>query len=392
MKPTSSRAREAKEANLEIASKASVPSRGGKERLEMTQEDNQHNREDARVRKGKVVAEDLCKVGTIGSLLSHSQSTHEEVEGSETNNAGTCSDEPSETSPMASIKVRKKKGGKNKLSLISLMETKVATANLRKMQDGLELSSWGFVSNVEGNEAVRIVVGWDPTVYNVQCIHTSKQWITCRVNSNGGLLSLPWLLMGDFNATMKASDSEGEDPNWTRQKQEFGQCIQETGLHSIPYRGIKYTWNNGRVGEDMILKKLDWIIGNPALTMKWPDAHGQFLPRSGSDHSAMLMHFRRDQLYTKLQWVKASLTSWHKHNRSHISNTVRKAREDWDRAQERLDNNPISMEARLTKRQAAIHYQKLSSDEESFFRQKSRIQWLMLGDRNTSFFPSLHAL
>ncbi|KAF9661371.1 hypothetical protein SADUNF_Sadunf19G0061900 [Salix dunnii] len=59
MKPTSSRAREAKEANLEIASKASVPSWGGKERIEMTQEDNQHNKEDARVRKGKVVAEDL---------------------------------------------------------------------------------------------------------------------------------------------------------------------------------------------------------------------------------------------------------------------------------------------------------------------------------------------
>ena len=344
--------------------------------------------------------------------------------------------------------------GKNKLSLISLMETKVVAANLRKMQDGLELSSWGFVSNVEGNEAARIVVGWDPTVYNVQCIHTSKQWITCRVNSvgepfeviisfiyglnspgerqevwdyiryqSGGLLSLPWLLMGDFNATMKASDSEGGDPNWTRQKQEFGQCIQDTGLHSIPYRGIKYTWNNGRAGEDMILKKLDWIIGNPALTMTWPDAHGQFLPRSGSDHSAMLMHFRRDQyhprpsfrflnlwveredflphvseiwqqlahgtpmyrLYTKLQWVKASLTSWHKHNRSHISSRVRKAREDWDRAQERLDNNPISMEARLTERQAAIHYQKLSSDEESFFRQKSRIQWLTLGDKTLPF-------
>ena len=112
MKPTSSHARESKEANLEIASTASVPSRGGKERLEMTQEDNQHNREDARVRKGKAVAEDLCKVGTTGSLLSHSQSTHEEVEGSETNNARTCSDEPSETSPMAFIKVRKKKGGK----------------------------------------------------------------------------------------------------------------------------------------------------------------------------------------------------------------------------------------------------------------------------------------
>ncbi|KAJ6287633.1 hypothetical protein OIU78_001698 [Salix suchowensis] len=112
MKPTSSRAREAKEANLEIASKASVPSREGKGKLEMTQEDSQHNRDDARVRKGKAVAEDLCKVGTTGSLLSHSQSTHEEVEGSETNNAGTYSDEPSETSPMAFIKVRKKKGDK----------------------------------------------------------------------------------------------------------------------------------------------------------------------------------------------------------------------------------------------------------------------------------------
>ncbi|KAB5565243.1 hypothetical protein DKX38_005297 [Salix brachista] len=115
--------------------------------------------------------------------------------------------------------------------------------------------------------------------------------------------------MGDFNATLKASDSSGGDPNW---------------------------------------------VGH--------------------------------RLSTKLTLVKAHLIVWHRNNRSGISGRVVKAKEDWSTAQIQLDNDPQSEEFKEAERAAAINFNQLSRDEEAYYKQKSRINWLTLGDRNTTFF------
>ena len=230
--------------------------------------------------------------------------------------------------------------------------------------------------------------------------------------------------MGDFNATLQASYSEGGDRSWNGHRLSFAQCLQQAELIPVPYRGLKYSWHNGQGEDRVIMKKLDWVIGNITLLKKWPGAITHFLTRNVSDHSSMVLQLSRDhykpqprflflnfwteredfvphiaqiwqkhahgspifKLSTKLQWVKNSLMNWHRHNRSHISSRVNKARQHWGEAQERLDANPSSEMARTNERHAAKTYQKLCQDEESFYRQKSRIQWLTLGDKNTSFF------
>ncbi|KAJ6392528.1 hypothetical protein OIU84_027830 [Salix udensis] len=159
----------------------------------------------------------------------------------------------------------------------------------------------------------------------------------------------PWVLMGDFNATLRASDSEGGGQILNGHKLSFGECLQQTELIPVPYRGLKYSWHNGQGEDRMIMKKLDWVIGNTTLLKIWPDAITHFLTRSASDHSSMVLQLSRDhckpqprflflnfwteredfvphiaqiwqkhahgspifKLSTKLQWVKSSLMNWH---------------------------------------------------------------------------------
>ncbi|KAF9660842.1 hypothetical protein SADUNF_Sadunf19G0005700 [Salix dunnii] len=259
----------------------------------------------------------------------------------------------------------------------------------------MEMNKWRLISNGSDTEVARIIVGWDLGVFDMVNVAMSSQWVTCSVHSvmHGSDITAsffyghnvpatrqemweyikgnraiykdhPWVLMGDFNATMKPTNSEGGDPSWSRQKQEFGQCLHQAELHTVPYRGIKYTWHNGQKGEGTIMKKLDWVIGNTALAIDWPNAMAHFFPISVSDHSSMLLQLRQDhlkpkpsfKLTSKLQLVKACLKHWHKVNINNISLRVNKAKADWDEAQMRLDANPREISTPITKEeiQAAL--------------------------------------
>ncbi|KAJ6422145.1 hypothetical protein OIU84_027147 [Salix udensis] len=303
---------------------------------------------------------------------------------------------PAENSSLAYTKVKKKKGGKKKGKEVHsplIPETKVLHENVEKVREGFELD-W-----------VEFLFKWD-------------------FGHSIGQGKRSWLLMGDFNATLKASDSKGGDVRWAGHKNDFGDCLLAAQLHSISYSGLRYTWHNGQDNQNMILKKLDWVLGNLGFNLAWPNAQAIFQPRNMSDHSAMVLHLHPKQvtpplqfkflnlwtqqddflpivsnvwqdrvvgnamfqLNTKLNKVKAHLRNWHKHHRQDISGKVVQAREDWEQAQTHLDRDPLNDRVKLEERQAAHKYHKLIQDEESFYKQKSRIQWLMLGDKNTTFF------
>ncbi|XP_031287107.1 uncharacterized protein LOC116145808 [Pistacia vera] len=209
------------------------------------------------------------------------------------------------------------------LGLISLLETKVEQSHLQSMVSFV-CPLWQFLSNMIDSIACRVLVCWDSSLYSVHSLHCSLQEITCRVTHvsegfsfwitfvNGsndprnrcnlwdflrdqsavfGSKGLPWLVLGDFNAILGASDRVGGDPAWYGYMDDFGQCIHDAELIGVPFTGLRYTWHNSQQGDGFILRKLDWVFASLSWFLDRPSIVSEFRPRDVSDHSSIVIRF-----------------------------------------------------------------------------------------------------
>jgi len=346
---------------------------------------------------------------------------------------------------------------KNNLDIFGLLETKITASNLDTIAPHIAISPWQYTTNITSSTSCRIFVSWNPHKLSLTHITSSAQWLTCEITtaSSPSIIritfvyghntpadrrtlwnylsqessqntSIPWIVLGDFNAIMHAGDRAGGDTNWYSHLDDFPRCISLAELIPVPYTGMKFTWHNGQQGEQTIQKKLDWIFGNANMFSSFPAAHATFMPRHISDHSAMLLTLhsydspqqhhspfkflnawadREDftsvvsslwstpvagnpiyQFTTKLRLLKTELRQYHRQHTSHISSRVAQARDAWYSAQASLDSNPMSATANTNERTSAKLYMQLCKDEESVLKQRSRVHWLQLGDKNTKFF------
>lgn len=205
----------------------------------------------------------------------------------------------------------------NKLSLVGLIEHKIKEPNVSKVVSTM-LPHWNFVSNHSSSPLGRILICWNPLIFNVQVQFQSSQLIHCKVQSCNGQFSFdatfiygatsylerqqlwsqlqqlcvvtPWVVLGDFNALRSPLEKVGGDRNWLPWMEEFNCCIHATELLDLRYSGCQYTWSNKQLGDAHVSTKIDRVLVNESWVKDfyWSNAH--FLSPGVSDHSPAVVY------------------------------------------------------------------------------------------------------
>ena len=69
--------------------------------------------------------------------------------------------------------------------------------------------------------------------------------------------TLPWLCVGDYNEILVSEEKNGQNPRPLPPMLAFRNTLLACGLIDLGYHGYKYTWRNGREGEDFVEERLD---------------------------------------------------------------------------------------------------------------------------------------
>ncbi|GAV87789.1 Exo_endo_phos domain-containing protein [Cephalotus follicularis] len=211
----------------------------------------------------------------------------------------------------------------NSISLIGLLESKVKVNSLDSVVRKI-CNKWHHTSNHSVSLSGRVVVAWDPSYLsfvpdlvteqaihghaifnNNVCIHVSFVYGLCNREARKSLWgelshcadvnrNEPWVVLGDFNVT-RYGNEHASCSSTTKAMLEFNNAVMAAELEDLMSTGCVYTWNNRRMGNGAIAKKLDRALGNWQWFKSLGDTYAQFHPPGISDHSPITIQMRVQQ-------------------------------------------------------------------------------------------------
>ncbi|GKV02210.1 hypothetical protein SLEP1_g14669 [Rubroshorea leprosula] len=232
---------------------------------------------------------------------------------------------------------------------------------------------------------------------------------------------IPWLVLGDLNLLTSSGDCQhaGSSNSFFL----LNELMAQGHLVDLGFKGSPYTWTNGREGDANVQRRLDRALANSAWQNLFPSTQVLHELRLGSDHCPLVLstdaipkpkgkRFRYEmqwelqdgfteviqqgwhkvtsgsslfQLAKKLQSCKQTLKDWSKQHRSHKSSDVQFLLNELAL----LQQQPMDANNSRKQREIIQHIDKIWSEDEAYWFQRSRVNWLKFGDRNSSFFHAI---
>ncbi|XP_019455065.1 PREDICTED: uncharacterized protein LOC109356184 [Lupinus angustifolius] len=239
--------------------------------------------------------------------------------------------------------------------------------------------------------------------------------------------SCPWCVLGDFNDVIGANEYRGLTlPNRTS-CEEFKSFYEVGNLNHIVTRGVEFTCTNKRSGVAHIEKRLDRVLCNDSWLSEWHYSSCFTLPKYASDHHPLMLNcfnalashksqFRFHRMWiqhpalhkvvedhwkirvvgcpmyimaTKLKTLKHVLKVWNREIFGNIHLRVQNALALVKDIQLCIKDNGLTDDLMAQEEVSQRDLSMALRAEEEFWREKSRVNWQLHGDRNTSYFHKI---
>lgn len=152
-------------------------------------------------------------------------------------------------------------------------------------------------------------------------------WNNLKITSQ--LVSIPWLVLGDFNEVTHAHEKIGGNRPKDYKMFKYMETMNAYNLYDLGYIGSKFTWFNKRKSQP-IFERLDRCWACPNWSLNFPDAVVNNLPRLSSDHNPVLLTLKaqmidRREFFLKFEsnWLQDLLFDpWVRENWASYSNNL----------------------------------------------------------------------
>ncbi|KAM3200902.1 hypothetical protein P3L10_033265 [Capsicum annuum] len=205
--------------------------------------------------------------------------------------------------------------------------------------------------------------------------------------------NLAWIVMGDFNEVLHIDDRIGVNPVSMAEIVEFQACVEECELVELPRQA--YSANFMAEGlSDHCPVKISLInelrMERPAFKFcnVWT-SHLQFMNIVNEGWNQNVEGCQMFRIIKRLKAMKKQLRVL---NSQHFRNIITEADEDkiaLGKAQAELHIQPLDEELQEQEKRMYQKFRRTSYLDECFLQQRSKINWLQLGDDNTRFFHAV---